>query len=788
MFDRTPSALARYALALLVLALATVLRFVLIPVLDLSVPFILFFPAVVICAWFGGLGPGLLGTALSGAIAWYVFIPPQYSFKVSDRTAPAQLIIFLFAGTLISILAETLHRARRKTEESQMRERQQRERLRVTLASIGDAVIATDVEGRVTFMNQVAESLTGWKHDEAAGQPLTKVFVIVNEQTRMPVENPALRAIWEGVVSGLANHTVLIAKNGREYPIDDTGAPITDAQGVMLGAILVFRDITERRTAETERKRKEEELLESRERLRMAMEGGRMGIWTRELDESNRTQWSPELERIFGLNPGEFPETEEAFFDFVHPDDRATLADAVSVAIRDHTDYTIEFRYTRKGEISQRWMVGRGRAFYDSDGKPVRLAGLGWDITDRKQAELERSAVLASERVAREQAEIAGRAKDEFVAILSHELRAPLTAIILGTQLLRASARFDDPEMLHTFDTVERNAKLQAQLIEDLLDISRVMMGKLVLSARPVEIGQIIEMAMDSVRAAADAKSIQLRVHIDGRGSWISGDPNRLQQIAWNLLSNAVKFTPQHGSIEVRVYQDAAQAYVAVADSGCGISPEFLPYVFDRFSQANPTSGPRHAGLGLGLSIVKHLVELHGGTVRAESAGEGGGATFTVTFPLASVQEQPAALTPQLARDAGEKLEGLRVMVVDDAADTRELLTSMLTSYGAEVRACGSASEALETIAQWRPAVVVSDLAMPGEDGYSLIRKLRSLGSDRGGDTPAVALTGYATTEDRTRALAAGFQIHVPKPVEPAELVTVIASLAGRIHKRASLD
>jgi CheY-like chemotaxis protein len=305
-----------------------------------------------------------------------------------------------------------------------------------------------------------------------------------------------------------------------------------------------------------------------------------------------------------------------------------------------------------------------------------------------------------------------------------------------------------------------------------------------------VELAQIIEAAMDSIRPAADAKSIQLRARLEPRGAPVSGDPNRLQQVVWNLLSNAVKFTPLHGSVEVSLERIDSHLQITVSDSGVGIDPEFLPFVFDRFSQANTSSERKYGGLGLGLSIVRHLVELHGGTVRADSPGEGQGATFTVTLPVKAVREEMSELerAPLSAESTGSlpdaiTLDGLRVMIVDDEAETRDLLTAMLTRRGAEVKACASAADALEEIEQWRPTVLVSDIGMPDEDGYALIGKLRALGPERGGGVPAVALTAYARSEDRMRAMASGFQMHVPKPIEAGELVVVIASLAGRLSK-----
>jgi PAS domain S-box-containing protein len=574
--------------------------------------------------------------------------------------------------------------------------------------------------------------------------------------------------------------TVRVTKSRGRVDISLTISPVRDAAGRIIGVSRIARDITER-------KHIQQELFESRERLRMAMEASQMGTWTRKLDETNRVEWSPEMERIFGLNPGEFPGTEEAFFDHVHPDDRGQVSQAVRDAIETRTDYEVEFRYMRKGEGQpcQRWMIGRGRAFYDDAGRPFRLAGLGWDITERKRAEEDRLQLLASERAARERAEAASRSKDEFVAMISHEIRSPLNAILGWAQMLR-TGKCDQAETTRALETIERNAKTQVQLVDDLLDVSRVITGKLNLKVRPVEPTQIIQAALDSIRPAADAKSIQIHVRLEPKGSLVSGDPDRLQQIFWNLLSNAVKFTPRYGRIEVTAERLNSHLQITVSDSGTGIRPDFLPYVFDRFSQANITTQRKFGGLGLGLAIVRHLVELHGGAVHAESPGEGKGATFTVTLPVRAVRQERCAFEPTdttvglTTSTDGIMLDNLPVMIVDDEAETRELLTAMLTQRRAEVKACASAAEALRAIERWRPSVLLCDIGMPDEDGYALIRRLRALEPERGGNIPAVALTAYARAEDRMRALASGFQMHVPKPVETLELIMVIASLAGR--------
>ncbi|MCA1816835.1 MAG: PAS domain S-box protein [Acidobacteria bacterium] len=403
-------------------------------------------------------------------------------------------------------------------------------------------------------------------------------------------------------------------------------------------------------------------------------------------------------------------------------------------------------------------------------------------------------AALAVEnaRLYREAQEV-NRLKDEFLATLSHELRTPLTAVLGWTRLL-GTGQLDAETQARALETIERNAQAQVQLIDDILDVSRIIRGKLRLNVRPVELAPVIESAVDSVRPAAEAKGVRLQVVLDPRTGPVSGDPDRLQQIVWNLLSNAIKFTPRGGRAQVLLSRANSHVEIVVSDTGQGIAPEFLPYVFDRFRQADPTTTRVHGGLGLGLAIVRHLVELHGGTVKAESEGAARGATFRITLPLLAAlpsQIEPAAETARDApapEEAGRlagldcqpEIEGLRVLVVEDDADSRELLVAVLEQCGADVVAVASAPEAMRSLADWRPDVLVSDIEMPGEDGYSLIRRLRALPAERGGDTPAAALTAYARAEDRMRALLAGFQIHVPKPVEPAELVTVVASLAGR--------
>lgn len=387
---------------------------------------------------------------------------------------------------------------------------------------------------------------------------------------------------------------------------------------------------------------------------------------------------------------------------------------------------------------------------------------------------------------ARRQAEAANRAKDVFLATLSHELRTPLTAVLGWARLLR-STKMDEATAKHALEIIERNAESQNQLIQDLLDVSRIITGKLRLEVRPVELIPIIEAAVDSVQQAVEARAIDLNVEFETETDLVCGDPDRLQQVVWNLLSNAIKFTPKGGSVGVTLERQGSDVQIKVSDTGQGISPDFLPYVFERFRQADGSTTRAHGGLGLGLAVVRHLVEQHGGTVSAESAGEQQGATFTVNLPITAVSE-PSLKTESKAGEVASQAQtgdtgllcGVRVLLVDDQPDAREMITLALGYAGAEVVTAESAQAALETLAQRKLDVLVSDIGMPSEDGFTLIRQVRSLPAEDAGNIPAIALTAYATEEDRRLALAAGFQEHLAKPVEPAELVAAVASLAGR--------
>jgi PAS domain S-box-containing protein len=566
------------------------------------------------------------------------------------------------------ITAEWLLRAINNAIEKAALRRQldeQREWLRVTLSSIGDAVIATDTAGRVTFLNPVAAALTGWTSEAAAGQPVTEIFRIVNEETRAAVESPVARTISEGITVGLANHTILLAKDGREIPIDDSSAPIRDEAGVLRGAVLVFRDITE-----------------------------------------------------------------------------------------------------------------------------------------RKQAEAKRAELLRKESAARAVAEAANRSKDEFLAVVTHELRSPLNSILGYTRIARTNAH-DATQVERYCEIIERNAKVQQKLIEDLLDTARIVSGKLKIDAAPVDLRLVVEEALLVVRPAVEAKKIHLVTRIGNEPQQVIGDAARLQQVAWNLLQNAIKFTPEGGRVELRLERESQHVRLIVSDTGKGMEPEFLAAAFDRFSQQDMSSTRRHGGLGLGLALAKQLVELHGGRIEAASTGVGHGSTFTVTLPLTNTGALPQLRAIAESSDSSEalpldglpRLEGVRVLIVDDQEEARLLVANTLNEWGAVVAMAASGQEAETLLTQAVFDVLVCDIAMPDVNGYEVLRRIRDFERQRGQreqalsqGIPAIALTALSHPEERSQVLRAGFRMHVAKPVEPAELIMVIASLLEKRPERRPPD
>jgi PAS domain S-box-containing protein len=662
----------------------------------------------------------------------------------------------------------------------------QQEWFRVTLGSIGDAVIASDPDGRVTFMNATAEALTGWRVGEAAGRALADVFHIVNEKTRVAVDNPAALVMRSGHIVGLANHSLLIDRTDAEHPIADSAAPIRDDAGRILGVVLVFRDVTDER-------RSEEAIAEQREWFETTLES--IGDAVIATDVQGRVVFmNPIAEHLTGWSVDRARRKLcTDVFNIVNEDTRRTVENPVTRVLAEGTIVGLA-NHTMLISLDgvERPIDDSGAPIRNRAGRIVGVVLVFRDVSERRRIELERrdaaaerDRLLEAEQAARTDAERASRLKDEFVAMVSHELRTPLNAILGWTQLLMTPGTGPDA-LARGLEVVSRNTRVQAQLISDLLDISRITSGKFRLDIGEVDLVTVVEDAIDTVQHDAEQKRIVLRRELDTNVQPIAGDAGRLQQVIWNLLSNAIKFTPEGGSVVVRLRRNEPNAEMSVADTGVGIRSDFLPHIFDRFQQADRSITRRYGGLGIGLSIVKHLVELHGGTIRADSPGIGLGTTFTVLLPSDSYEPRDATLAPgagdKEALVATESLDGIRVLVVEDEPDTCDYLDQFLRNHGADVMCVRSAKEALAQLAQSKPDILVSDIGLPDIDGYELMQRIRRLPADSSGAIPAIALTAYARSEDRTRAFRAGYQAHLAKPVEPAELVATIVSFADLIE------
>ncbi len=539
-----------------------------------------------------------------------------------------------------------------------------------------------------------------------------------------------------------------------------------------------------------ERKRAEEALRASEEKFRILADTAPVMVWMSGTDKLCIFFNKPWLD-FTGRAIEE--ELGDGWTEGIHQEDYDRCLEIYFKSFEAREPFEMEFRL-RRHDGEYRWMLDHGIPRFSSGGDFLGYIGSLIDITERKWAEAEREQ-LAREQVARATAEAANRSKDEFLAMVSHELRSPLNAILGYTRMLR-SCPVDREAINNVIAIVERNAKAQLQIVEDLLDSARIIAGKLRIEPGPVDLVPVLEAALDTARSAAEAKGVTLAANFGPLPEQVLGDPTRLQQIVWNLLTNAVKFTPEGGRVELRMEGDADNVRITVSDTGKGIEPEFLPFVFDHFRQADPSSARRHGGLGLGLSLVKHLVELHGGTIAAESEGKGRGAAFTVTLPRRQFEfiEAPRAVAPREVRTEGAitidrdlSLEGLSVLVVDDQEEARELLVEALGEYGAQATAVSSGVEVLAFLSDppggKPPDALILDIAMPDEDGYTVLKKVRALEAARGSaadQIPAIALTAYGQSEDRLRALQEGFHMHVTKPVEPAELAVVIASVTTR--------
>lgn len=603
-----------------------------------------------------------------------------------------------------------------------------------------------------------------------------------------PDDASQARAKFEAALAGRADFEDehrLIGADGVTRWAHVNASIVRDANGKPIRVFGVVADVT---------RRKEDERFQSH--MAAIVESSDDAVVSKTLDGIIQS-WNSGARRIFGYTA---EETVGHSILMLLPPERHHEEAVILARLRagQRIDHYESVRVTKDGRhIDVSLTISPVK---DSSGRIVAASKIARDITRQKRSERELQAakevaeklnrekdeLLQSERAARAELERASQMKDEFLATLSHELRTPLNAVLGWAHILARAPMPDDAA--EGLQIIERNARVQAQIIDDLLDMSRIISGKIRLDVQRLELASVVSAAVETVRATADAKGVRLQAVLDPAAGPVSGDVNRLQQVFWNLLTNAVKFTPRGGRVQVLLERVNSHLEVSVIDTGEGIEPSFLPHVFDRFRQANGSTNRRHGGLGLGLAIVKQLVELHGGTVRAKSGGPGAGSTFTVSLPLIVIHPEPKpaperrhpVLGPvHLSEEMCLQIEGVKVLVVDDEPDARSLVKRFLEDCKACVTTAGSADEAMELLKSTRPQVLVSDIGMPGEDGYALIRRVRALPSEQGGDTPAIALTAYARAEDRMKAVMAGFQQHVVKPVEPAELITLVGILAA---------
>jgi PAS domain S-box-containing protein len=645
------------------------------------------------------------------------------------------------------------------------------------VASSDDAIISKTLDGIITSWNRGAQGMFGYTADEVIGQPITLLI----PPDHLDEEPAILERLRRG--ERIEHYeTIRRRKDGTLLDVSLSVSPMRDIQGTVVGASKIARDVTHQ-------KRAAQAIRASEVRFRLMADSAPVLIWI--ADTSKACTWFNRAWLEFSNRTME-QELGFGWVQSIHPDDLDNFLRTYSDHFEARTAFKAEYRF-RRHDGEWRWLIDNAVPLYEgAEGTFSGYIGSCVDITEFRQAATEREQLLLSERAARTEAERLGRMKDEFLATLSHELRTPLNAILGWATLLRR-VKVGSDDYLKGLETIERNARVQTQIIADLLDMSRIISGKVQLDVQPVDLQEVISAALDAVRPSADAKHLRVRATLDAKAGRIRGDASRLQQVFWNLLTNAVKFTPAGGRIDVVLERVNSHVEISVEDSGIGIKPEFLAFVFDRFRQADASITRRHGGLGLGLSIVKHLIELHGGTVRVKSPGEGHGSTFIVALPISvartsdsGTHEWPGLAEVDLFSVELPSLAGVTVLVVDDEPDARILVSRIVEERGARAVMAQTGEEALRLLNTGSVDILVSDIGMPDYDGYKFIQRIRVGEPKPIRNIPAIALTAYARADDRQRALLAGYQMHLAKPVEPRELIAGIASLLNVPHRLRS--
>jgi PAS domain S-box-containing protein len=778
---------------------AVLLVWLLQPILGTDVPLTLFVLAVAASAWIGGVGPGLFATLASVVAAHVLSVKPHALVPITAAGYSLRLLLFAITGIAISVISETRRRAAARAIDAAARaERkgaelvQSQARFRRIVETAQEGIWHVDASGTTVYANQHLADMLGFQTEELVGR---SAFELIPEE-----DVARARAAWSRRLGGEQERTEFRfrRKDGGLVWLLAAASPLIE-DGVFVGAFAMLTDVTETRRGEEALKAGEarkETLLAVPEILARATSversfGKILETTCRGLGWCFGALWRVDREAnvlrawISGRSRPPPPVRSPAGL----PLAGLGLPGRVWTSLEGSGSSTRRTRTPAQGGIESGLAAGsrsRSRSPRASGARvpsasrepdPELLGGfLGvgsqmGQFMERIRIENEREILLESEKAARRDAESANRAKDEVLATLSHELRTPLNAIVGWAHLLK-TGQLDEGQRARAVDVIDRNAKAQSQIVADVLDVSRIVMGKLRLDVRPVTLATVVEEALDTLRPAAAAKEIQMEASLAGEER-VSGDPDRLQQVVWNLISNAIKFTPSGGSVRVRLRRADGHVDVVVEDTGAGIRPDFLPHVFERFRQSDSSSTRAHGGLGLGLALVRHLVELHGGTVSAESRGQGHGATFTVRLPLMLAEARDRAEAPDV------DLQGLRVLVVDDDGEARERVAAALRHVGAQVRTAANVMEALADVDRHPPSVIVSDLEMAGGDGYQFIRRLRALAPEQGGTIPAAALTAHAQPDEVRRALEAGFQRHLTKP-SADEITRAVAAWRDR--------
>ena len=891
--------LLQYGVTLAAVAAAVVVRWLLDPLLGDHLPFATFFVAVVIAAWVGGLRPALLATVLGFLLSLYFFVPPRYSIMLPTGPRLVGLATYFMVSLIIAGFGEAMRI-------TQQRFAVQAERLRTTLASIGDAVITTDMAGCITTMNAVAEQLTGWTNAEAAGQSLDAVFQIVNEATRQPVENPALRALKEGILVGLANHTVLIAKDRKERHIHDSAAPIRCREGELVGCVLVFRDISDQHRQEAELRGREQALRDSEQRMRLATEATAVGIWEWNV-VTDEIRWDPVMFQIYGI--GTTPSGVVQYRDWsesVLPEDLRLQEEVLQDTVRRAGNSRREFRIRRRNDGECRHLEAVETVRTNEAGRAEWVVGTNLDVTDRKRAEealrkrteqlaeaearirsvmnnvingivtIDERGVVESFNSAAErlfgyqtkevvgqnvkmlmgepyhsehdgylanylrtgQAKVIGigrevearrkdgsaflmdlgisefllgerryftavvrditerkrleeelrqlaadlseadRRKDEFLATLAHELRNPLAPIRNGLQLIKLAGG-QEAIVEQARSMMERQLMQMVRLVDDLMDVSRISRGKLELRKERVPLAAVLNSALETSRPLIEKMGHELTVTLPKQPLIVDADLTRLAQVFLNLLNNAAKYGDRGGHIQLNVERQGSDVVVMVKDNGIGIAADQLPRIFEMFTQVDRSLEKSQGGLGIGLTLVKRLVEMHGGRVEARSEGPGKGSEFIVRLPVvveasipqaSGVEDEPAA--PK---------SSLRILIVDDNRDGADSLAMMLRIMGNYTRTAYDGQEGADLAGEFLPDVMLLDIGLPKLNGYEVCRYIRE--QSWGKSVVLIAVTGWGQDDDRRRSHEAGFDSHMVKPVDPQALMKTLTMLAEAADK-----